>query len=99
MFTANTTLRTVLCAAALFSAAVAHAQSNLKNVPQEGYGGPERYPDWDERSGVLITNQDWPGTVNKYYGQRRDQSEDSQRRIAKADIDADLNYDGVITND
>jgi hypothetical protein len=42
------------------------------------------------------TEMDLPGDFNKYFGQRVNQFRDSERRVAKLDMDADLSYDGVI---
>lgn len=96
-FTSPTFRRTALLA--VLSAGL--AASTLARDPRASVqqSGENRYPDWREREGALITTQDWPGTVNKYYGQQRDQFEDKQRRIAKVDLDADLNYDGLINNE
>ena len=53
-------------------------------------GGPEQ--------GVQ-TDLDIPGDTTKYFGQRSNQYRDIGRRLAKVDLDADFNYDGVIDND
>ena len=42
------------------------------------------------------THLDLPGDFNRYFGQRVNQFEDSERKVAKLDLDADLSYDGVI---
>lgn len=44
------------------------------------------------------TQMDLPTSFHKYFGQRINNWRDSERAIAKVDIDADLNYDGVINN-
>jgi hypothetical protein len=44
------------------------------------------------------TSRDLPGDFHKYYGQRINYYKDAERRIAKLDLDADLNYDGTIDN-
>ena len=44
------------------------------------------------------TNRDLPGSFHRYYGQRVNYYKDTERRIAKLDLDADLNYDGKIDN-
>ena len=46
----------------------------------------------------LETSRDLPGDFHKYYGQRINYYKDAERRIAKLDLDADLNYDGTIDN-
>ena len=46
----------------------------------------------DERQ----TEMDLPGDFHKYFGQRVNQFRDSERKVAKLDMDADLSYDGVI---
>ena len=45
------------------------------------------------------THRDLPGDFHKYYGQRINYYKDAERRIAKLDLDADLNYDGTIDNE
>lgn len=42
------------------------------------------------------TNQDLPSDFHQYYGQKLNRYRDLNRRIAKLDLDADLNMDGVI---
>lgn len=44
------------------------------------------------------TSMDIPATFHKYYGQRVNSWKDSERSIAKVDLDADLNMDGTISN-
>ncbi len=45
------------------------------------------------------TQMDLPTDFHRYYGQNVNQWKDAERKIAKADLDGDLNYDGVISND
>ena len=45
------------------------------------------------------TSRDLPGDFHKYYGQRVNYYKDAERKIAKLDLDADMNYDGKIDND
>ena len=45
------------------------------------------------------THRDLPGDFHKYYGQRINSWRDAEKRIAKLDLDADMNYDGTIDND
>ncbi len=45
------------------------------------------------------TEMDLPGSFHHYYGQRVNQWRDTERYVAKLDLDADLNYDGVVSND
>ena len=59
--------------------------------------GPNGVP--AERSPGYETDRDIPGDSTRYYGQRRNQFKDIGRRLAKIDLDADFNYDGVIDND
>ncbi|MCB1064319.1 MAG: hypothetical protein KDN20_15555 [Verrucomicrobiae bacterium] len=47
----------------------------------------------------METELDVPADFHKYYGQRVNQWKDRERKIAKLDIDGDLNYDGKIDND
>ncbi len=44
------------------------------------------------------TEMDLPNSFHKYYGQRINNWRDTERAIAKIDMDADVNYDGVINN-
>jgi len=45
------------------------------------------------------THMDLPGDFHKYYGQRVNSYRDTEKKIAKLDLDADMNYDGTIDND
>lgn len=49
-------------------------------------------------SSVTETNRDLPGDFHKYYGQRSTLYRDKERKLAKLDIDGDMNYDGTIDN-
>ncbi len=66
-------------------------------------GGEVPVPPFDYPPGADTTAhrtmRDLPGDYHKYYGQRRNQFRDVERRIAKIDLDADLNYDGVVSNE
>lgn len=44
------------------------------------------------------TEMDLPADFHRYYGQRVNQWRDSERKVAKLDIDGDMNYDGTIDN-
>lgn len=44
------------------------------------------------------TNKDAPADYHKYFGQRVNAWRDRDRQIAKLDIDADMNQDGVLSN-
>lgn len=44
------------------------------------------------------TNKDVPADFHKYFGQRINSWRDRQRQIAKLDLDADMNQDGVLSN-
>lgn len=46
----------------------------------------------------LETNKDVPSDFHKYFGQRVNSWRDRERQIAKLDLDADLNQDGMIQN-
>jgi hypothetical protein len=46
----------------------------------------------------LETEMDLPSDFHRYYGQRVNQWRDIERKIAKLDIDTDMNYDGTIDN-
>jgi hypothetical protein len=45
------------------------------------------------------TQMDLPGSFHRYYGQNVTYYRDSERSVAKIDVDADLNYDGSISNE
>jgi hypothetical protein len=45
------------------------------------------------------TQMDLPGSFHKYYGQSVTYYRDGERKVAKLDLDGDLNYDGVISNE
>ena len=47
---------------------------------------------------ALQTNKDAPSSFHKYFGQRVNSWRDAERQIAKLDIDADMNQDGMIQN-
>jgi hypothetical protein len=49
-----------------------------------------------DRTRGVETRQDLPGDFHPYYGQKLNRYRDLDRRIAKIDLDADLNMDGVI---
>jgi len=51
-----------------------------------------------DRTRGIETSQDLPGDFHPYYGQKLNRYRDLDRRIAKLDMDADLNMDGVIRN-
>lgn len=46
----------------------------------------------------IETHRDLPGSFHRYYGQRINSWRDGERRIAKLDLDGDMNYDGAIDN-
>jgi hypothetical protein len=46
----------------------------------------------------LQTNKDAPSDFHKYFGQRVNSFRDAERQIAKLDMDADMNHDGLIQN-
>lgn len=45
------------------------------------------------------TDLDLAGDMSRYFGQRANLYRDNNRKLAKIDLDADLNYDGTINND
>ena len=51
------------------------------------------------RGQQLQTNKDIPADFHKYFGQRINSWKDRERQIAKIDMDADMNQDGMIQND
>lgn len=44
------------------------------------------------------TDKDLAGDVTRYFGQRANLYRDNNRKLARLDLDADLNYDGTINN-
>lgn len=53
----------------------------------------------DVNSRGLETQMDLPGSFHKYYGQNSNYYLDRERKVAKLDVDGDLNYDGTISNE
>lgn len=47
---------------------------------------------------AVQTNKDIPADFHKYYGQRVNSWKDTERQIAKIDLDADMNQDGNLSN-
>jgi hypothetical protein len=47
---------------------------------------------------AMETEMDLPSSFHRYYGQRVNQWKDTERKIAKIDLDGDMNMDGVIDN-
>ena len=47
----------------------------------------------------LETQMDLPADFHRYYGQRVNQWRDEERKVAKLDMDGDMNYDGTIDNE
>jgi len=52
----------------------------------------------DTPTGSPQTNKDVPADFHKYFGQRINSWRDRERSIAKLDMDADMNQDGMIQN-
>jgi hypothetical protein len=44
------------------------------------------------------TEMDIPGSFHRYFGQRVNSWKDTERQIAKIDLDADMNQDGLLSN-
>lgn len=90
----------VFAAMALVPASALMAQQDRaggKNVETEI--GEFEYPNGTGTDLKAIkTEKDLPGSFHRYYGQYRNQFRDQERRIARIDLDADLNYDGTIDN-
>lgn len=55
-------------------------------------------PNNPDQAKALQTNKDAPADFHKYFGQRVNSWRDRERQIAKLDIDADMNHDGMIQN-
>lgn len=47
----------------------------------------------------METQMDLPGDFHKYYGQNVNYYRDMERKVAKLDLDGDMNYDGIISNE
>ncbi len=86
MHTATRTYTSILTISVL--AAVFH---------QATFGGPASPPPPAPVAGKP-TDMDIPSSFHKYFGQRMNNWRDTERAIAKIDLDADMNYDGVINN-
>lgn len=80
-----------LCGAWLLSVAAVYGQKEpLEAVPSQTV---------EEVSRGVETEMDLPADFHRYYGQRVNGWEDRERKVAKLDIDGDMNYDGTIDND
>ena len=90
----NTKKLTATCVAAALGALVSWPASSLGQGAKEAIGAAPPA----ERAGVE-TQMDLPGDFHRYFGQKTNQWKDSERKIAKLDLDADMNYDGTIDND
>ena len=59
----------------------------------------------EEDSGPALTSRgaetqmDLPGSFHRYYGQNVNYYRDAEKKVAKIDIDGDLNYDGTVSNE
>ncbi len=62
---------------------------------QVSFGGPPPAP---PVTAGKQTEMDIPSSFHKYFGQRMNNWRDTERAIAKIDLDADMNYDGIINN-
>lgn len=62
------------------------------------HAAPPPIPSGTAAVTVVETNRDLPGDFHKYYGQRSTLYRDKERKLAKLDIDGDMNYDGKIDN-
>ncbi|WP_050029977.1 hypothetical protein [Verrucomicrobium sp. BvORR034] len=72
-----------------FAALTVTISTLLSGEPQSGGG-------ISNRNKGTETKQDLPGDFHSYYGQKLNRYRDLNRRIARIDLDADLNYDGSI---
>lgn len=72
---------------------LAIGNSGAQSSDAKGSAVEEQRPRGEE------TEMDLPASFHKYYGQRVNQWRDSERYIAKLDIDGDMNYDGTIDNE
>ncbi|QTN32016.1 hypothetical protein HZ994_06625 [Akkermansiaceae bacterium] len=61
--------------------------------------GDENTPAQDLTARGVETQMDLPGSFHKYYGQNVNYYRDGERKVAKLDLDGDLNYDGTISNE
>lgn len=62
--------------------------------------GQDKAPVFAPQDGAFTgqTNKDAPADFHKYFGQRVNSWRDRERQIAKLDMDADMNQDGVLSN-
>lgn len=68
----------------------------LNNVLLAGEDGPEG-PALTSRG--VETEMDMPSSYHKFYGQNVTYYKDSERKVARIDVDGDMNYDGTISNE
>lgn len=61
--------------------------------------GDEVGENHDLTSRGVETQMDLPSSFHKYYGQNVTYYLDGERKVAKIDVDADLNYDGIVSNE
>ena len=92
----KTALNSVTTGATISVATIAICASALNLLAQDA-----KQPILVENNSVAVeeTEMDLPAGFHRFYGQRINQWSDSERRIAKLDIDGDMNYDGTIDND
>lgn len=88
---------------ALLALAAAFCFPALARAQVEGQSirGAASEPSAAEQAGLgqgFETELDLPGDFHRYYGQRVNMWRDTERKIAKLDIDGDLNYNGTIDN-
>lgn len=76
-------------ATSLCLGAISHAQDSKQVV--------DSTPAYETQG--METELDLPATFHKYYGQQVNRWRDTERRIAKLDMDGDMNYDGTIDNE
>lgn len=85
----NLGLLAVLVSLFSFLVGVSYAQDGGKQIVEENVS-------FDRG---VETEMDLPSDFHRYYGQRVNMWRDQERKVAKLDIDTDMNYDGTIDND
>lgn len=88
MNTKSTKIRQMLPAALAICAASVLSPLHAQDKPVASAGSKE-----------LQTDLDLAGDISRYFGQRANLYRDNNRKLAKIDLDGDLNYDGVINNE
>jgi hypothetical protein len=69
----------------------------LNSTLLAGEGAANKGPELTSRGSE--TEMDLPSSYHKFFGQNVTYYKDAERKVARIDVDADLNYDGSISNE